>query len=80
VTTGTPVSNWLELKRLASGQWLAFGELGGHYGEGPTAEEAVADLIGTLRESRDLLRERHEQLSQALASQLAALEGFFGPE
>ncbi|MDE2670884.1 MAG: hypothetical protein OXI51_14655 [Chloroflexota bacterium] len=53
---------------------MAVDHLVGEYGEGATCEEAVRDLIGTLYESRQLLRERREQLSDQLAQQLAVLE------
>ena len=64
----------LEVSCSESGQWVAVDHLVGEYGEGLTCEEAVRDLIGTLEESRELLRERREHLSDNLARQLAALE------
>ena len=69
-----PVSIELELSCSESGQWVAIDHLVGEYGEGVTCEEAVRDLIGTLYESRELLRERRAQLSDHLAQQLAVLE------
>ncbi len=64
----------LGLSRAESGQWVAIDRLVGQYGEGATCAEAVQDLVVTLRESRDLLRERREQLSKVMARQLAVLE------
>lgn len=69
-----PVAIELELSCSESGQWVAVDHLVGEYGEGLTCEEAVRDLIGTLYESRELLRERRENLSENLARQLAVLE------
>ncbi|MXY88214.1 MAG: hypothetical protein F4Y92_05105 [Dehalococcoidia bacterium] len=69
-----PVSIELELACSESGQWVAIDHLVGEYGEGATCEEAVRDLIGTLYESRELLRERREHLSEHLVQQLAVLE------
>ena len=69
-----PVAIELELSCSGSGQWVAIDHLVGHYGEGATCEEAVRDLIGTLYESRELLRERKASLSDEMARQLAVLE------
>lgn len=69
-----PVSIELELSCSETGQWVAIDHLVGEYGEGATCEEAVRDLIGTLYESRELLRERREHLSELLTQQLAVLE------
>ena len=69
-----PVAIELELSCSEAGQWVAVDHLVGEYGEGATCEEAVRDLIGTLYESRELLRERREHLSEHLAQQLAVLE------
>ena len=77
-TTGTesgrPVLIELELSCTEPGEWVAIDHLVGHYGEGATCDEAVSDLIRTLYESRELLRERRAQLSDHLAQQLAGLE------
>lgn len=64
----------LEVSRSESGQWVAVDHLVGEYGEGATCEAAVRDLIGTLYESRELLRERRGNLGANLSRQLAALE------
>ena len=69
-----PVAIELELSCSESGQWVAIDHLVGEYGEGATCEEAVRDLIGTLYESRELLRQRREHLSDHLAQQLGVLE------
>ncbi len=69
-----PVAIELELSCSESGQWVAIDHLVGEYGEGATCEEAVRDLIGTLFESRELLRQRRSQLSEHLAHQLAVLD------
>ena len=69
-----PLAIELELSCSESGHWVAVDHLVGEYGEGSTCEEAVRDLIGTLYESRELLRERRAQLSDHLAQQLAVLE------
>ena len=70
----------LELSRPAPGKWLALDHLVGQDGEGGTPEDAMRDLVASLRESCDLLRARRRHLSPALSRQLAALEDFFGPE
>ena len=64
----------LGLSRTEFGGWVAIDRLVGHFGEGATCEEAVRDLLVTLSEDRDLLRERAEQLSPAMVRQLALLE------
>ena len=64
----------LELSCLASGQWVATDDLVGEYGEGSTPERAVRDLVSSLYESRELLSERRNYLSEHLAQQLTALE------
>ncbi len=69
-----PLSIELELSCTESGQWVATDHLVGHYGEGATCDEAVRDLIHTLYESRQLLRERNQHLSDQMAHQLAVLE------
>ncbi len=74
-----PVSIELELSCSESGQWVAIDHLVGEYGEGVTCEEAVRDLIGTLYESRELLSERREYLSEDLAHQLTVLETLLPP-
>ena len=77
--SGKPVSIELELSCSESGQWVAIDHVVGEYGEGVTCEEAVRDLIGTLYESRELLRERREYLSEDLAHQLTVLETLLPP-
>ena len=77
--SGKPVSIELELSCSESGQWVAIDHLVGEYGEGVTCEEAVRDLIGTLYESRELLSERREYLSEDLAHQLTVLETLLPP-
>ncbi len=81
-TTGTesgrPVLIELELSCTEPGEWVAIDHLVGHYGEGATCDEAVSDLLGSLYESRDLLRERRENLGAHLERKLAELETVFG--
>ena len=72
--SGRPVSIELELSCTEPGEGVAIDHLVGQYGEGATCDEAVRDLIRTLYESRELLRERSEHLSEHLAHQLAVLE------
>lgn len=72
--SANPLSIELELSCTESGQWVAIDHLVGQYGEGATCDEAVRDLIATLYESRELLRERKPHLSAHLAQQLAVLE------
>ena len=72
--SANPLSIELELSCTESGQWVAIDHLVGQYGEGATCDEAVRDLIATLYESRELLRERNDHLSEQMAHQLAVLE------
>ena len=77
--SGKPVSIELALSCSESGHWVAVDHLVGEYGEGVTCEKAVRDLIGTLYESRELLSERREYLSEDLAHQLTVLETLLPP-
>lgn len=57
-----------------TGQWVAVDDVAGEYGEGDTCAEAVQDLIVSLFEIRDVLRERHDRLSRHLVLKLQKLE------
>ena len=69
---GDPVP--LLMSQSAEGYWVALDQLVGEFGEGPTHEEAVRDLFGTLFELRDQLRVRRFELNEAMAEKLAVLE------
>ncbi len=64
----------LLMSQSAEGYWVALDQLVGEFGEGPTHEEAVRDLFGTLFELRDQLRVRRFELNEAMAEKLAVLE------
>ena len=53
---------------------MATDDLVGEYGEGACCQEAVRDLFSSLHESRELLRERRDQLGDRLVHDLALLE------
>lgn len=57
-----------------TGQWVAIDSLIGQYGEGDTCAEAVRDLVESLFEDREFLRERKDRLMPWLAADLDTLE------
>ena len=68
------------LTLMETGQWLAVDSLVGDYGEGDTCADAVRDLVVSLFEDRDLLRERKDALAEPLAQQLGILEASLNDE
>ena len=62
------------LAQTELGEWMAVDNLTGEYGEGANCADAVRDLIMTLYEARDLLRDHPGELSSSLAQELDVLE------
>ena len=59
---------------METGHWVAIDSLIGQYGEGDTCAAAVQDLIVSLFEDREFLRERRDRLMPWLATELDTLE------
>ena len=56
-----------------TGSWAAFDDLVGDYGEGETCADAVRDLLVSMFEHRDLLREHESALVPRLKQELDTL-------
>lgn len=58
---------------METGHWVAVDSLVGDYGEGDTCAEAVQDLVVSLLEDRELLREHETELVPRLRRELDTL-------
>lgn len=67
----------ISLTQTQDGQWVADERITFQFGVGATANAAVADLIGTLKNYRGVLRARRYQLAPYLREHLRWLESAF---
>ena len=59
---------------METGQWMAVDDQVGYHGEGDTCAEAVHDLVISLFDNRDVLREHQTELAPRLERELVILD------